>query len=288
MKQNNFIVLAGLIIALLSSIASVVGIFSVGGPGEFQYLSVRGEIVNIYGIGVYKHMSSDVAIQGIAQDYITLFIAIPLLLISLYFFNRNSFRARIILTGTIFYFLVTYLFYATMGAYNELFLIYLMILCLSFFSFIILLLGTSIEAVKKRFEKNQIIITSGYFLIINSLMVSSLWLGIIIPPLISGEIYPKELQHYTTLIVQGLDLGLLLPMGAVSGILAIKRNKYGYLFVPIYFIFLSILMLALISKIIFMAKEGVNVIPVIFIMPIIFLISLFFSVTILRKVKENS
>lgn len=37
-------------------------------------------------------------------------------------------------------------------------------------------------------------------------MIGSLWLGVVVPPLVDGSIYPKELQHYTTLVVQGFDL----------------------------------------------------------------------------------
>lgn len=287
MNQNRIILVLVLLISVLASISSLLGIFSNDGMGEFEHTSIRGEKINIYGVGLYKHMSSDVAIQGIAHDYVTLFIAIPLLLSSLYFFLNNSTKARILLLGVTLYFFVTFLFYSTMGMYNELFLAYLGILCFSFFTLIFVLFNKPIESLANSLKSIKLIRAGGYFLIINSIMVSSLWLSIIIPPLINGTIYPKELQHYTTLIVQGLDLGLLLPLGIVSGYLAIKKNKYGYLFTSIYLVFLSILMAALTSKIIFMAKVGVNVMPVIFIMPTICLISSLLSISVIRKIKES-
>ncbi|MFB0509595.1 MAG: hypothetical protein ACETVX_03795, partial [bacterium] len=111
------------------------------------------------------------------------------------------------------------------------------------------------------------------------------WLSIVLPPLLDGSIFPKELQHYTTLIVQGFDLGLFLPMAFVSGILALKKNPYGYLFTTIYVIFLSLLMTALTSKILFMANAGANVIPVVFIMPTINIISIIFSALLLKNIK---
>ncbi|MFP4403870.1 MAG: hypothetical protein ACLFPJ_05960 [Candidatus Woesearchaeota archaeon] len=286
-KQKKSILIMILIISLLSGISSFIGIFSGDGTGEFEYTSIRGDDVKIYGTGIYKHMSSDVAIQGIAHDYVTLFIAIPLLLVALFFFIKNNLKGHIALLGILFYFFVTYLFYIVMAMYNELFLVYVVILCLVFFSFIIILFNKPINKLIHNFKHKKLIRIGGYFLIINSIMVAFLWLSIIIPPLISGLIYPKELQHYTTLIVQGLDLALLLPIGIVSGFLAIKKDKYGYLFTSIYLIFLSILMAALSSKIIFMAKEGINVIPVIFIMPTICLISLFFSIAIIKNINSK-
>ena len=61
-----------ILIALISSFAASFGIFSNAGPGVFEYESIRGKTIEIYGKGIYRHMSADVAIQGIAQDYITL------------------------------------------------------------------------------------------------------------------------------------------------------------------------------------------------------------------------
>jgi hypothetical protein len=122
---------------------------------------------------------------------------------------------------------------------------------------------------------------------INGTLVSLLWLSIVVPPLLDGTIIPREVQHYTTLIVQGFDLGLLLPMVFFVGWLAMKKNPYGYLFIPIYMIFLSLLMTALVSKIIFMANAGASVIPVVFIVPTITVISIAFSVLLLRNIKES-
>lgn len=232
-------------------------------------------------------MSADVAIQGIAQDYVTLFIGIPLLLLSLYYARKNSVRGLFVLSGTLMYFLLSHLFYTAMAMYNIMFLAYVFSLCLSFFSFTLTLFSYNISDIENLFTSQKIIRYAGIFLVIICIMMASLWLSIILPPLLDGSIYPGGLQHYTTLIVQGFDLGLFLPLGIVSGILAFRKNSYGYLLTTIYLIFLSILMAALTSKIIFMANAGVNVIPVIFIIPTICFISIVFSLLILRKIKTG-
>lgn len=287
MKNNKIITVLVLLIIIFSGIATVMGITSNHGSGEYDYRSIRGENITIYGKGIYRHMSADVAIQGIAQDYITLFLGIPLLLFALFLFRKNNIKGLFILSGTLMYFLVTYLFYTAMAMYNVMFLVYIILLCLTFFAFVLTLFCYNITEIKQIFSSEKMIRYSGLFLVINSVMVAMLWLSIIIPPLLDGSIYPKELQHYTTLIVQGFDLGLLLPIGIVSGILAFRKSKYGYLFTTIKLIFLSILMAALTSKILFMANAGYNVIPVIFIMPTICLISTVLSLFILKKIKVN-
>ncbi len=276
-----------LLIALLSLIAASIGIFSRGGPGPFEYESIRGETVNVYGEGVYKHMSAEVAPQGIAQDYVTLFLAIPLLLISLLRARKRSLRGRFLLAGTLFYFLVTYLFYLVMAMYNELFLVYTALLGLSFFAFSLVMFSISPEQLPDWFKDTTPVTVTGGFLIVNSLMIGSLWLGVIVPPLADGSIIPQQAEHYTTLIVQGLDLGLLLPLSFLSGLLLTLKKPFGYLLAPTYFVFLSIMMTALIAKIIAMGLLGQTIFPVIFIIPTITVISIICTGILLKNIKDD-
>lgn len=287
MKNIKQIKLMVLLIALASIIAASYGILSKEGGSNYEIESVRGEQISIYGKGLYQHMSSNVAIQGIAQDYITLFIGVPLLVISLLLSRKNSLRGLFLLAGTLGYFLVTYLFYLTMGMYNQMFLVYAFLLGTTFFAFILIVLEFNLDEIKSKFKSEKLLRNAGLFLIINASLVGLLWLGVVLPPIFDGTIYPKELQHYTTLIVQGFDLGLLLPMAFVVGILTFRKNRFGFLFTPIYMIFLSLLMTALVSKILFMAVAGQNVIPVIFIMPTIALISISFSIVLLKNIKKS-
>ncbi|MCO6473084.1 MAG: hypothetical protein PHW27_05490 [Melioribacteraceae bacterium] len=288
MKQNKILTILVLLIAAAAITASSFGIFSDDGKGVYEYQSIRGEEVMIYGKGIYKHMSADVAVQGIAQDYVTLLVGVPFLLAALFWSLKNSTKGMLLLSGTLLYFLVTYLFYLAMGMYNEMFLVYVFLTGSSFFAFVVALFSFDFNKVKEIFSSHKLMRNTGVFLIINSVMVALLWLGIIVPPLLDGSIYPEQLQHYTTLIVQGFDLALLLPISFVVGILAVRKRGIGYLFASVYVVFLSFLMVALTSKILFMANTGQNVVPVIFIMPTIALIAIIFSVLILRSIKKFS
>ena len=91
-NQNKVLVLV-LGIAILASIAALTWILSSEGPGNYDYQSIRGETVTIYGKGVYRHMSAAVASQGIAQDNVTFFIAIPMLLIGIFWARKGSLKA---------------------------------------------------------------------------------------------------------------------------------------------------------------------------------------------------
>lgn len=286
MKHRKSITILSSVIVLLAIIAASVGIFSSGGPGPYQVETVRGDTVTVYGKGIYKHMSVDVAPQGIAQDYVTLFVAVPLLIISLIWARRDSLRGRFLLAGTLGYFLVTYLFYLVMGMYNALFLVYVILLGTSFFAFAQVLLSIYTNELPPQFKESTPVKWAGGFLIFNSIAIGMMWLGIVVPPLLERTIIPDQVQHYTTLIVQGLDLALLLPLSFVSGLLLIRKRPFGYLLAPVYFVFLSILMGALTAKIIAMGMLGQNVIPAIVIIPLLGLISITCSIFIFKNIKE--
>lgn len=288
MKQKNIITLLILFIVVLSALAAITGIITDEGPGPYEYESIRGRIVTIYGKGLYQHMSAEVAIQGIAQDYVTLFVGAPLLLASLYFARKGSIRSRIVLAGTLGYFFVTYLFYLIMGMYNFLFLAYAALMGSCFFAFTLTMMSFEYNKLPVLFTAKTPIKFAGAFLIFNACIIALLWLGIVVPPLMDGSIYPREVEHYTTLIVQGMDLGLLLPLSFISGVLFIRRKPLGYLLGPVYFIFLTLIMTALTAKVIAMGIEGYNIIPVIFVIPTFTLISAVNSILLLKNLKENN
>ena len=236
-------------------------------------------------------MSAEVAPQGIAQDVVTLIIGIPLLFFSLLYTRRGSLKGRFILAGTLGYFLVTYLFYLVMGMYNPLFLVYTALLCTSFFAFMVTLFSFDLNELPQIFTESVPVKSVGEFLILNAIFIALLWLEIVVPPLLDGSVIPVQAEHYTTLIVQGLDLGLLLPLAVAAGILFIQRKPIGFLAAPVYLVFLSILMIALIGKIIAIGLLGQNIIPVVFIIPAIFLVSITLTVLVLNGIKspiENS
>ncbi|MDR9457858.1 MAG: hypothetical protein RI572_10670 [Salegentibacter sp.] len=285
MKHKQTITILGSLIAVLSAITSLLGIFSNDGSGPFQYESIRGRMVDIYGKGIYHHMSADVAIQGIAQDYVTLFIGVPLLLVSLVGFRKQLIHHHFLLSGTLGYFLVTFLFYTSMAMFNIMFLAYVLLMGLSFFALFLTLRSFEYSRIAEYFSSKTPTGFVGWFLIINSILIAFLWLNIIVPPLIQGTIYPPELNHYTTLIVQGFDLGLLLPISFIVGLFLIKKKPMGYLYATTYIIFLSILMTALTAKIIAMAINGVNVVPVVFIIPSINIITIISAFLMIKNIQ---
>jgi hypothetical protein len=287
MKKEQILTCLVLGIIVLSIGATLSGILSSDGPGEYEYESIRGENVTIHGKGFYKHMSSDVAVQGIAQDFVTLIFGVPLLLISLILMRRDLLWGRFLLSGTLAYFMVTYIFYLCMAMYNELFVLWILLASFSFYAFVIAITSFKTQSLETHFKISFPRRTVGGFLIINSILIGLMWLGVVLPPLLDGSIYPIELEHYTTMIVQGLDLSILLPASFLSGFLLIKKREFGYILGPIYMVFLSLLMTALTGKIIGMTISGVDPGPAIIIIPLINLTAIVLTIITLKNIVDE-
>lgn len=282
MPHKKLISILVLLILIFVTIASLTGILSNSGSGEYEFTSIHGQVINIYGKGIYKHMSSDVAIQGIAQDYVTLLIAAPYLLITLFRSRKGSVKGRLLMSGVLLYIFLTYLFYMNMAMYNSLFLVYIAITGLSFFALATTLL--SIDTKQLIMSKKTPVKFIGGFLIFNAISIALLWLGVIVPPLIDQSIVPLSVEHYSTLNVQAFDLSLFLPLSFVAGWLLIKAKALGRLMAPVYLVFLSLLMTALIAKIIAMGFAGVNIIPAVFIIPCIAIVAIICKVMLIKNI----
>jgi hypothetical protein len=269
------------LIAALAVVAASVGIFSEGGPGPFEHESIRGQTVAVYGRGVYRHMSAEVAPQGIAQDYVTLLVAVPTLLASLAWARRGSLAGRVLLAGTVGYFLVTYLFNLVMAMYNGLFLVYVALLGSSFFTLASVLPELARAHPGTRLRGRATTRHLGVFLVVTAGVIALLWLSVVVPPLANGAVIPSQVEHYTTLVVQGLDLGLLLPLGMVGGVLLLRDRPLGYVIGPVYVVFLAMLMTALTAKVASLGRLGFEIVPAILIIPTLNLVAVALTVRML-------
>lgn len=216
------------LIIILATAASLLGIFSSNESGIVDIESFREESVQLYGQGLYSLDSTTIAAQGIAQDIVTLLVGVPLLLWSLILSLRDDLRFKLLLTGTLGYFLYTYTSYVFLWMYNPLFLVYVALMSVSFFALVIAIQSIDRALLKNSFSKNTPHKFLGGFQIFFAFFLAYMWLEKIIHSLINNTI-PNGLDHYTTLVIQGLDLGFIVPLALLSGIMLIKRKPFGYL-----------------------------------------------------------
>jgi len=225
MKNNTL--LHGLI-CLLVLVATTTGIFYQTPEPRIEYITVRGEQATFQGSGLYRFDPASVAREGVIWDVINLFIGLPLFAVAIFLSRRNSLRGRLLLGGLLFYFFYVYLMYATMIAFNRLFLVYVAIFALCSVAFVMNLQGIDVSRlpaqVSAQFPRRLFI---GFALALSAALIL-LWLGRIIP-IMATDRFPAELAGMTTLETQALDLGMIVPLALSTGILLWRRYAWGYL-----------------------------------------------------------
>lgn len=86
------IVVLCLIIAIVAGLTAAMGAFARGDGSTKAAVSVRGEQYRYATNGVYRFNAERVVAEGVGWDYVTLFFAVPALLVSLVFVARGSLR----------------------------------------------------------------------------------------------------------------------------------------------------------------------------------------------------
>ena len=221
-------ILLSILVFFFVLVATATGIFYQTPGSPIEYTTVRGEQVEFQGSGLYRYDPAWFALEGVVWDVINLVIGLPLLGIAIYLSQKNSVRGRLLLSGLLFYFFYVYIMATTGYALNRMFIVYVAIFALSGVAFFLNLHGIDVARlplqVSARFPRRLFI---GFTFIMGSVLVF-LWLGRIIPIMVNDR-FPPEIAGLTTLVSQGVDLGIVVPLLLSTGILLWRRSPWGYL-----------------------------------------------------------
>jgi hypothetical protein len=213
--------------ALLASAAAIAGVFFRGDGNYVSVTSVRGEIYDMAVNGVYAHNAQRVVAEGVGWDIFTLAIAVPALLLTLPGLYRNALRARLLAIGILGYLCYQYLMYALTWAFGPLFLLFIAVQTSSLVALVYLLgridLTSFAENIGVGFPARGMAVLSGLM----SLLLVGMWVTRILAEL--GNEQGAKLFGMTTMAVQALDLGIVVPMTLFTAVLAWRRRPSGYL-----------------------------------------------------------
>lgn len=247
MKTSKTLLILSYLIALLALLAAGTGVLYQGEGAGYKVTSLRGEKVMIYGHGLYRYDPANMAVQGMAQDAVTLVVGIPLLLVSLHLYRQRRLRGQLLLSGTLAYFLYTYTSLAFGASFNSLFLVYVALFSLSLFAFIIAMLSVNLRALPAHFTEKLPRRAIAVFMFGGAAFLLLAWLGRIAPGLAGGV--PVGLLTNTTLFIQVMDLGLIVPLMVLAGALLLRRQPLGYLLASVALIKFMTMGIALVAMI---------------------------------------
>jgi hypothetical protein len=243
------------LIGILALCAAGAGLFYETPGQPYPYTNHRGETVMINGRGLYYYDTVSTAAQMQGNDLITLVVGLPLLVASAWLAFRSSLRGRLLLTGTLGFFLYTYMSMSMLTAYNSLFLVYVALFTLSLYAFVLSMLSFDLADLARHFSPRLphgwiagVLFAVGGFLFLA-------WMGRIVPPLLQNQ--TPALENTTTLVIQTMDLGLIVPLAVLSGILLLRRSAWGYLLASVFVMKAITMGLAVSTMAINMALVGV-------------------------------
>ncbi|NTW04447.1 MAG: hypothetical protein HGA19_24820 [Oscillochloris sp.] len=228
MKPSGVIVGLAALIAVLALIAAGAGLFWQEAGGPLTFTTLRGQTVELYGRGVYRF---DTRFQGAASrgtDLVTLVLGIPLLLVATLRYRRGSLRWGLLLVGTLVYFLYVYASLALNVAYNNLFLVYVVLCSASLFALILAYHATDLPALQAHFLPSLPRRGPALFMLASGLVTLMIWLGPLLSALLQGQ-PPALLGSSTTMVTDALDLGIITPATIMAGVLILRRAPLGYL-----------------------------------------------------------
>jgi hypothetical protein len=229
MNTNRRIELVALclVVAILAGAAATVGVFFRGDGSVENVVSPRGERYQMIVSGVYRYNAQRVVAEGIGWDVFTLFAAVPALLLCLIWLARGTLRARLFALGVLAYLFYQYLMYSVAWAFGPLFLLFVAIFALSLVAIVRIAATINMEELDSRTGPRFPALGMGIFSLAMAALLIIMWMARIVAAM-NGKI-DGVLLGQTTLVVQALDLGLVVPLAVFTGVTALRRRRIGYL-----------------------------------------------------------
>jgi hypothetical protein len=194
--------------ALLAAVGSVVGLSSA--------------------TTIYGQETASLADQATAQDLVNLLLVAPLVLVLGWRAHRGHLAAYFGWLGCVTFTVYNYAIYAFSIRFGPLFLVWIGVLGLSIFALIGSLATVDTSAIKACFAGRPLR-WPGWFLIIVAALFTLLWLSEILPDLLAQRPSTSASQlNVPTNPVHVLDLAFFLPAAATTGVLLLRRHRWGY------------------------------------------------------------
>ena len=196
--------------------------------GSSVLVSVLVAITSLCGIlleQTYARETPAWAVQAVGQDWANLAVVV-VLLASTYFVRNHSLRGYLVWLGAYLYLVYAFAIYAFAVHFQFLFLAYVLVLGLSFYTLVGGLLAASPAALARALAGSPAATAASLLLFVIGAMFAALWLSEIVPNLVAGTI-PQSLAETELWVnpVHVLDLAFLLP-GMIATSVLLRREEF--------------------------------------------------------------
>lgn len=227
MKTSNFVIVLSILVAVLSAFVAAMGLFLKNTGTPFSFTTLRGQIVQIYGQGLYHYDTQFFGTAYKGQDAVALFLGVPLLVITIFLYQRGSVSGQFFLLGLLGYFLYLYASMALGAAYNQLFLVYIVIFSASLFAFIQLFSSLVRELAISQLPEGFPRLSLAVFMFAAGFVTLIVW-GLPLVVALTKGVAPERMDSYTTMVTFALDLAIITPATILCAIYVLRGNLLGY------------------------------------------------------------
>lgn len=260
MKQRSSLNWLIPLIVILTLATAGVGLFWMDGGAEHPFTTVHGETVQLYGQGLYSHDTVFSASTTRGTDMVTLFVGLPLLIISFMIYRRGSIRGGLTLSGVLAYFLYYGASLALDKAYNSLFLVYIALFSSCFYAFVIAFTAIDLGELSSRISEHLPVRGMAVFMFIVGVGLAFIWLSDVVAALLNDGI-PAGLGSSTTIVTYTIDVGIIAVACILAGVQLLRREPIGYLLSAILNIMLIQIGAMVIGQSIMELAAGVQLTP---------------------------
>jgi len=235
----------------------------------------------------YAKETTSYALQSVGQD-IENVVAAATLLLTIYFISKGSVKAFLVWMGVLLALIYSYVIYAFAVHFNSLFLVYVAILGLSFYTLVGSLIYLHLEDLQPSFAGNSKTRLVSVFLLVVAILFYLQWLSEDIPALLMGKIPQSVVENgLLTNPVHVLDMGLLLPAMIITSILLWRRKLLGYILAIPLLVFSILTGIGILAIFVAMSMNGMPTnLAVELLFAIIIVLSLVLCWLYVREVKE--
>jgi hypothetical protein len=217
-------------------------------PSDLAYtLSTALAIVGAFGSAVAVAfpgvLHGPVVMAGSARgtDVVILLVAIPTLVISMILSKHGSIRARIAWLGSLSYLLYNSVVFAFDVPFNALFLVYVGMLSLSFWSVAALLTGLSAEKMAPHFALGRWMRVVAAYLFMAAAFFLFLWMSDILPAIVQNTAPTSYAgTGFVTNPFHVEDLGFSIPVTFLSTIWLWWRRPWGLVLSGVLLVYFAI------------------------------------------------
>jgi hypothetical protein len=271
----------------LALVTSGLGLFFTTDGQPFDFVNQYGDIIKIYGNGIYNNDSYFMAHIFKGTDFVALFLAIPLMIIALIIDIRyNTVKTKLFLTGISVFFLYYSVSYSIGAKYNVLHLVYTALFSCTLFASIIgygLLKTYDIKTSVKIYATGLKI-----FLVLCGLSLFIAWLPDIIVSLVNKKSL-ELIEIYTTQITYVLDMAIISPVIFICLYNLSKGRNIGYILLGIILIMLVMVGIMVIFQTIIPIRAGIEmplgaIITKVGIFVILALVAIYYEIKLFKNI----